>query len=111
VDGNGRDSGNQGAVDGHHRDARRKHLGPVATPSELIPTDGCLPAREGRRSVITVRPRSTSFFAGRTIPRTRSMPPRTTMIQADGDYFWESCATPMTCPRRAFQLAVPFQQE
>jgi hypothetical protein len=86
----------------------------VATPSELIPTDELPPQREKGPPVRHYRsPVVYEVFSpdGRFLGRV-PMPPRTTMIQADGDYFWGIMRDADDLPSVVrFKLAVPFQQE
>jgi hypothetical protein len=86
----------------------------VATPSELIPTDELPPQREKGPPVRHYRwPTVYEVFSpeGRFLGRV-PMPPRTTMIQADGDRFWGVSRDTDDLPSVVrYRLNVPFRQE
>lgn len=86
----------------------------VATPSERIPDDELPPQREKGPPVRHYRsPTVYEVFSpdGRFLGRV-PMPPRTTMIQADGDYFWGIMRDADDLPSVVrFRLTVAFHQE
>jgi hypothetical protein len=86
----------------------------VASPSEVIPADELPPRRDKGPPVRRYRAHAIyEVFApdGRFLGRV-PMPPRTTMLQADGDYFWGISRDADDLPSVVrFRLSVPFHQE
>jgi hypothetical protein len=86
----------------------------VASPSEVIPADELPPRRENGPPVRHYRSHAIyEVFAadGRFLGRV-PMPPRTTMLQADGDCFWGISRDADDLPSVVrFRLSVPFHQE
>jgi len=86
----------------------------VAAPSERIPDDELPPQREKGPPVRHYRsPAVYEVFAadGRFLGRV-PMPPRTALIQADGDFFWGVMRDADDLPSVVrFRLSVPFHQE
>jgi hypothetical protein len=86
----------------------------VATPSELIPEaeraplrDKAAPVQRWRAPTIYEVYSSDGRFLGR-IP----MPQRTTMLQADGEYFWGTTRDDDDLPSVVrFRVVPPFRQE
>jgi hypothetical protein len=86
----------------------------VATPSELIPTDQLPPETEKGPPVSHFRSHAIyEVFApdGRFLARI-PMPPRTTMLHADGDYFWGISRDNDDLPSIVrFRIVPPFNQD
>jgi hypothetical protein len=86
----------------------------VATPSERIPEDELAPQRENGPPVRHYRsPAVYEVFAssGRFLGRV-PLPPRTTLIQADGDLLWGILRDADDLPSIVrFRLSTPFHQE
>ena len=86
----------------------------VATPSERIPDNELPPQREKGPPIRHYRsPTVYEVYApdGRFLGRV-PMPPRTTMVQADGDFFWGILRDEDDLPSVVrFKLNVPFHPE